>query len=65
MATVRGLRIQAAMKAIEEQIGFGRLTPTEKANATLRRRAEIELVAEAVVDVLFPDHLLDNIEVPD
>lgn len=59
MTTVRELRIQVATKAISNQIDLGVLAVPD------RSQARAEVTAEAVVDALFPDHLLDNVEVPD
>jgi hypothetical protein len=61
MTTVREARIQCAMKAIEEKVTQGVLTYTQ--GTAMRRKAEVEIVAIAVVDALFSDHLLDNVVV--
>lgn len=56
---MRELRIQVATKAISNQIDLGVLAVPD------RSQARAEVTAEAVVDALFPDHLLDNVEVLD
>lgn len=60
MTTVREARINAAVDAINEQIELGRLAYDGKAGF---RKASVECAAEHVVDALFPDRLLDNIEI--
>lgn len=47
------------MEAINEQIDLGVFGMPNQ------RQARVEVTATAVVDALFPDHLLDNVEVPE
>lgn len=60
MATVREKRVELAMNVIIDRIRLGVFEHT-----VMRQRAMARVVAEDLVDALFPDHLLDNVEVPD
>jgi hypothetical protein len=55
MTTVREMRIKTAQETIFQQ--------AELYGLSLKDKTRVELVAEHVVDALFPDHTFDNVEV--
>lgn len=63
MTTVREARVALAVDVINEQIAMGNLHPAEP-KSELRSKAHVTLVANHLVDVLFPDHVFDDVEIP-
>lgn len=63
MTTVREARVSLAVDVINDQIAMGNLHPAEP-KSELRSKAHVTLVANHLIDVLFPDHVFDDIEIP-
>lgn len=63
MTTVREVRVALAAEVIQEQIAMGNLHPAEP-RSELRSKAHVTLVANHLIDVLFPDHVFDDVEIP-